>query len=376
MTQTFSPFPLDPLAPEEELCPRPLLTDAIVNAVKDNQHVLVYGLPGMGKTTLLHQTLSRLKDVKRRKCYYVNLNNTLNEEEFLIRLADKTLGRKEGDQLKLMRELTGSFTHLRSSIRHDPFLASPSISFNIDEGFQLETTLDQFFTYWERAEDRILIVLDDFQQLLSYREGSTVEPLLRKFASRSSNVTLIVSFDRCMQSGRLLMKDTEGGDFYSRLPHVIVDSIGQEQFAEYICRQFTDEKRKISTDLADQIIEWCRYRTGNVQFVCNRLFQTGARQPDDWFVERVFQRVLDECEGVFYNYRTLLAANQWILLRGIAREKGARQVMGSGFIRKNDLGSPSSVQTALLALQEKRMVYEEEGCWFVSDVFLSRWLER
>jgi hypothetical protein len=50
-------------------------------------------------------------------------------------------------------------------------------------------------------------------------------------------------------------------------------------------------------------------------------------------------------------------------------------VMGAEFVRRYDLGTPSSVQTALLALQEKELVYEEDGRWWLQDVFLSRWLE-
>lgn len=375
MSQPFSVFPLNPFSPVGALCDRSPLVDEIISAVKENQHALVYGLPGMGKTALVYQALAGINEEKRQRGFYVNLNNTLNEEEFLTRLAEKTLGRKDGDQLKLMRELANWFTHLRPLVRHDPFQASPSISFYLERGYQAETTLEQFFNYLDKADRRIVIALDDFQQVLSYREGS-VEALLRKFASTCANVSLIFCIERCLQTSRLLKPGQEGGDFYASLPRVPIEAIPHEVFSEYITHQFAGEKRKLSSDIPEQILEWCRYRTGHVQFVCNRLFHSGARQPDDWFLERLFQQVLDEWEGVFYNYRTLLASNQWILLRGIAREKGARQVMGSEFIRKNNLGTPSSVQTALLALQEKRLIYEEEGRWYLSDVFLSRWLER
>jgi hypothetical protein len=50
--------------------------------------------------------------------------------------------------------------------------------------------------------------------------------------------------------------------------------------------------------------------------------------------------------------------------------------LGNEFIRKNNLGSTSSVQTALAALIEKEMVIDSEGRFFICDVFLSRWLER
>ena len=49
--------------------------------------------------------------------------------------------------------------------------------------------------------------------------------------------------------------------------------------------------------------------------------------------------------------------------------------MGAEFNRKNEPATPSSVQTALQALQDKEMIFEEDSRWWVYDVFLSRWLE-
>ena len=84
---------------------------------------------------------------------------------------------------------------------------------------------------------------------------------------------------------------------------------------------------------------------------------------------------MQENKSVYFNYRKLLTSNQWNLLNGIAKEKGAKKVMSGEFIKRYNLGTPSSVQTSLLAMQEKEMVFEEEGRWYVYDVFLSRWLE-
>jgi GAF domain-containing protein len=109
--------------------------------------------------------------------------------------------------------------------------------------------------------------------------------------------------------------------------------------------------------------------------VVERLCDLPQKQVDEWALEKVLQQVLQERAPFFRAYRDLLTRNQWLLLRGIARERGAVKVMGAGFVRKYGLGTPSSVQTALAALQEKDLVYEAEGRWWLYDVLLSRWLE-
>jgi hypothetical protein len=152
--------------------------------------------------------------------------------------------------------------------------------------------------------------------------------------------------------------------------------IDHDLYRLHIFNLLKKNKINIAETIVDQILDWCRDHTFYVQFVCNRIFQNGIKQPDEWMIERLFSDILYEHEAVYFSYRNLLTLNQWDLLRAIAKENGARQVLGNEFIRKYNLGSTSSIQTALAALIEKEMVIDAEGRFFVCDVFLSRWLER
>jgi DNA-binding MarR family transcriptional regulator len=87
-------------------------------------------------------------------------------------------------------------------------------------------------------------------------------------------------------------------------------------------------------------------------------------------------KILEEQESVFYNYRNLLTSYQWQLLTAIAKEKEVIAPTAKEFVSRYQLGTPSSIQVALKALEEKEMIFRDGKSYFVYDVFLSRWLER
>lgn len=372
MEKSENPFPVITYQGSDYFCDRVAETEKILEAIKNGRNTTLTALRRMGKTGLIQHVFEQLKVKKGIRSFYIDLYPTQSQADLIKSLARYTLGKLDSNHIKLMRELANFFTHLRPVIQYDPISGSPSIEFTLDATFQAEHSLDQVFTYLERSGQNLVIALDEFQQITEYKEKNT-EALLRTFVQRTKNTRFI--FSGSHSSMLQAMFRDQGRPFYQSTDMMQLGPIDHETYAQFIVDKFSNAKRKLSPENADRILDWCRHHTYYVQLVCNRLFARGIKQPDEWYIERLFQEILQENQPVYFNYRKLLTTNQWVLLQGIAREKGARQVMGAEFIRKNDLGTPSSVQTALLALQEKEMIFEEDNRWWVYDVFLSRWLE-
>lgn len=372
MDKLQNPFPVIAYQGEEYFCDRENESAKILDAFKNGRNITLTALRRMGKTGLIHHVLETVKLKKGVRTFYVDLYPTQSQSDLIKTLARHTLGKLDPNHIKLMRELANFFTHLRPVIQYDPQSGAPAIEFTLDANFQIEHSLEQIFTYLERSGQQIIIALDEFQQIGEYKEKNT-EALLRTYVQKSKNVRFIFSgsHSTMLQS---MFRD-QGRPFYQSTDFLQLGPIEHETYRDFICGKFAEAKRKLSEEHADRILDWCRHHTYYVQLVCNRLFSKGIKAPDDWYIESLFREIIQENQPVYYNYRKLLTGNQWILLQGIAREKGARQVMGAEFIRKNELGTPSSVQTALQALQDKEMIFEEDDRWWVYDVFLSRWLE-
>lgn len=372
MENIQNPFPVIAYEGPDYFCDRKEETGKIIEAVRNGRNITLTALRRMGKTGLIHHVFQVLKTTKGIKTFYIDLYPTQSQSDLLRTLARHTIGKLDSNHIRLMREIANFFTHLRPVIQYDPLSGAPAIEFTLDAGYQAEHSLEQIFAYLERSGQQIVIALDEFQQVTEYKEKNT-EALLRTYVQKSKNVRFIFSGSH----GSMLqaMFRDQGRPFYQSTDMMELGPIEHEVYAAFICEKFSEARRKMTTENADRILDWCRHHTYYVQLVCNRLFSKGIRQPDEWFTEQLFREILQENQPVYYNYRKLLTANQWNLLQGIAREKGAKQVMGAEFIRKYGLGTPSSVQTALQALQDKEMIFEQDGRWWVYDVFLSRWLE-
>ncbi len=73
---------------------------------------------------------------------------------------------------------------------------------------------------------------------------------------------------------------------------------------------------------------------------------------------------------------TRLTINQKALLLAMARSGKDLQPTSSDFIKKNKLSAASTVQRSLAALQEKDIVTNVNGKYFIYDFFLNEWIKK
>jgi DNA-binding MarR family transcriptional regulator len=114
--------------------------------------------------------------------------------------------------------------------------------------------------------------------------------------------------------------------------------------------------------------------------VCNKIFASGNKKITLQDAQTAAFELLNQNEPVFFQYRTMLTANQWNMLRAIAKEGTVYQPHAQKLIQKYNLGTPSSVQRNVEALLNKEMIYklsdDKSEYYRVYDCFLMRWLER
>jgi len=88
----------------------------------------------------------------------------------------------------------------------------------------------------------------------------------------------------------------------------------------------------------------------------------------------MYLTILAENEPVYSNYINLLTPFQMSLLRAIARNKEKRGITSKEFIKQNNLGAASSINTAIKSLLDKEFIYIESGNYQLLDRFFSGWL--
>lgn len=333
---------------------------------------VVAGRRGSGRTAFIRQLGLQFAGNRQYRFFYADVAGILNPADFILSLAKQTLGSAENGQVKQLRELSNYFTYLRPVINFNRAADMQQMDFVLDENYKADFTLEQLFTYLARQAPKVIIVLDDVQDVRHFRDQQFLR-FIPDALKQHTELRVLLSVAESRNVRRWFENSQENllkPSFH--FTHSLPD---YDELAQAISEYLKLQNKKLSKDVAGQLIDWCRGSMCLLIKSIHAVSVSAFKQPDAWQTEQILQQYLQEQRGVFLNYQRLLTANQWLLLRGIAREQGAKMVMGGEFVKKYGLGSPSSVQTALDAIFEKELVYEEEGRLYLQDVSLSRWME-
>jgi hypothetical protein len=265
------------------------------------------------------------------------------------------------------------FTSLRPTITFEHITGLPNIQFRLETEKDIAQTLEQVFKYIKKQKKRVVIAIDEFQQITDYPEKN-IEAILRANIQKATNTTFI--FSGSHKHILLSIFREYGRPFYQSTELHLLEKIKDEYYKKFIKSKFEKGGKKIKVAQAERILEITRTHTFYVQFLCNRLYSHSVQSITDEIIGKTLLEILSENESVYINYRNLLTESQWNLLRAIAKEGSAKKLLSRKFIQTYKLSAASSVQAAIGALTDKEMIYKTGDSYYVYDVFLERWLER
>ncbi len=367
-----NPFLISGYESPEYFCDREQETKRMLEAIRNKRNLTLMSARRMGKTGLIRHAFHHLQKESAIKCFYVDILPTASLADFVRLLSKAILNNLDTTPEKIIKKIFGFFSSLRPVVSYDPMTGEPSVTLDM-KASESEKTLEQLFAYLAEKEKKVVIAIDEFQQITQYAEKKT-EALLRAHMQQNPAVRFIFS-----GSNQHLLSAMFAGHsrpFYQSTEMMTLEPIDRKQYAAFIIKKFRQGKREIDKEEVEAILDWTRGYTWYVQFVCNRLFAMSAKKYNKAILINLLLNILKENEPVYTNYRNLLTEYQWKLLIATAKEEAVAMPTSGEFISKYKLGSPSSVKTALEALLYKQLMYQSENGYRVYDVFLSRWLER
>jgi len=302
----------------------------------------------------------------------MDLLPTSGLQGFVQEFGNAVLKTIEGKTKNWIKKIGQIFKTIRPVIKVDSLTGQPSFSFDFRNHEEMVYTLEEIFSFLKNVDKRVVIAMDEFQQIRKYPDPN-VEALLRKHIQTMGNVNFI--FSGSLKNILLSMFGEYSKPFYQSTDILYLDKIDNDLYNPFIRQKFEMAKKKISPDETDYILTLTQTHTFYVQYLSNRLYSRGPNIIKKDIIDEVWYEILHEREGMFFNYRNLLTEFQFQLLKSIAKEIRVKQPYVKEFMQKYNLGTPSTVATALKALLDKELITEENGAYFVQDVFLASWLD-
>ena len=372
----LNPFVLSPVIPDDYFCDREKETETLTRYVTNGSNVLLISPRRMGKSGLIHHTFNQPQIRKSYHTFFIDIYETSSLEEFIQKLGQEIVG-------KLARRgwgpLTGflrSLSSLRGVFSLDPTSGMPSFSVGIGEITRPEATLDEIFTYLEKADKPCIVAIDEFQKVADY-EQKNVEAILRTRIQRLQNTTFIYSGSE--RSVLAQMFGSAARPFYQSTSPMNLGPIDRDVYAHFAETMFKSGGKSLDPSAVEDLYDLVQGYTYYLQKALNAAYSLlpGGMTCDRTFL---FERVDEILTSNADSYRDLLSGltpNQRALLTAVAVDGKAMNITSTEFISRHGLGAVSSVQSAARSLLKRQLLTRNpEKRYYLDDKFLELWLVR
>ena len=369
----FNPFSITSYIGPEYFCDRVNETNELAEALRNRRNVTLISPRRVGKTGLI-QHLFHTLDTKEVHCIYVDLFSTTNLQEFTKVFAEAVLSaRITPFSERVWQEITQFFGSLRPVFTPDPVSGMTQCTIDIQPKRE-EWTLQQIFAYLEKSPLPCYIALDEFQVIAEYKDVK-MEALLRSYIQQLTNVQFIFAGSKKHMMTEMFASARR--PFYRSSQMMDIDVIDERQYYQFAVKHLAANGQQIDESTFHELYRLVDGYTWFVQALLNRIHQSKIPQIDFNVVLQTLNQILQEEVASYQMYCRLITERQLRVVRAIAKEGAVKEPGSNTFLQKYQLGAYSTVRGAILAMDEKELVYQkDDGSYVVYDKFFGLWLQQ
>ena len=369
----LNPFVVGRYVSDKYFCDREKETEFLMKQIENGRNVALISPRRMGKTGLVHHCFQQSRLNENYYTFFVDIYATSSLAEFVYLLGKtiyETLKPKRTDWAEKFFQMIAS---LRVGFKLDAMSGEPVFDIGLGDIQAPQTTLDEIFRYLEMADKPCVVAIDEFQQIGTYEE-TNVEALLRtKIQQCKQTLFIYAGSKRHLMSN---MFHSSSKPFYQSAISMGLEPIPVSVYVDFAERLFEERGKHVSRELVELVYGMFDGCTWFVQMMMNELFAlTGHDELCD--VEKLEEarfNVIQLQEASYKDLLSRLAPKQKLLLQAIAKERLVKGITSSAFIKKYNLSSASSVQSALKPLLKNDIVTQDDDAYRVYDYFFSEWL--
>ncbi len=368
-----NPFVVGKYLSDRYFCDRENDTEFLRKQIVNGRNVALISPRRIGKSGLIQHFFNQPDIQEAYHVFYVDIYATTSLGEFVY-----TLGKEIYEQLKPQSTVwKEKFFQIVSSFRVgfklDAMTGLPGLDIGLGDIQVPQTTLDEIFSYIAESDKPCVIAIDEFQQIGEYAERN-VEALLRTKIQQCQKAQFIFSGSK--RHTMTNMFNSPAKPFYQSAISMGLEAIPVNTYTDFAVRLFEEYGKHVDREVIEHV--WAKYDgyTWFVQMVMNELFALTAWDEVCTMdkVDAALQNVILSQENSYKTLLSNLPPRQKMVLQAIAKEGVARNVTSMKFVKQYNLGSASSVQSAVRLLLQNDLITQEDGCYRVYDYFFSEWL--
>ena len=352
-------------------CDRKAETKELITMLTNGNHTALISPRRMGKTGLIHHCFAQKEIQDRYYTFLIDIYATKNLQDMVYRMGQVIVNRLKSRGQSAIDGFLRFVTSLRTGISFD---GQGNASWNVGVGDikSPNFTLEEIFNYLKAADRKCIVAIDEFQVIADYPERN-VEELMRTYVQECRNAVFV--FSGSQKSMMSEMFSSPARPFYQSVSMMFLKPVALPAYESFAKGHFEHAGKQIADDVVKVIYERFDGTTWYLQKVLNQLFATkDSVVVGD--IDKAVEQIINQNEEAYKDVLYQLTARQRDLLVAVSRERKAKHITGSAFIKRYHLTTASSVQKSAKILTEKQLLTHQQGIYEVYDKFMSEWLER
>lgn len=326
-----------------------------------------------GKTSLVKKVISETSS-GRVMFVYIDIFQCKSEYDFLRNFAGEVIRQtssKVEEWIETVKNFLSNITP-KISFGTDP-LNDFSISFDWNSSSETaETILDLPEKIARKKNARVIICLDEFQQIADFQDSESFQRKLRSSWQHQQNATY------CMFGSKKHLMEYIFNDkrmpFYKFGDMMFLEKIPPEEWVKYIRQRFHISGKEISEEHALQICTLAENLSSYVQHLSWIVWYKAGEVVTDKDITAAIEDLLEQNKVFFQREIEQLTEFQLNFLRALANG------VTTGFTRKEvikkyRLESSSNIQSIKKALLKKDLIYMDGTSVVFDDPIFKLWLK-
>lgn len=354
MVQNISPFRFGQIVDSVDFTNRHQEMKILEANLFSSNNIVIMSPRRYGKSSLIKQFLLRNADKQKAIHCVIDLFGVQSEEEFYETFARELIKASSGKLDEWLENAKNFFTQLipRISVGTDPN-TDFSISFDFKEIRKNRAeVLNLPAVIAERKNKQVIVYLDEFQNVGSFKDSLAFQKLLRSVWQKHKNVAY------CMYgSKRHMMREIfEQTDkpFYRFGSQFTLERIATEHWLGFIGDKFAQTKKEIPEELIIQLIERMGNHPHYVQQMAHFVWSFSDKKVSQEVLDYALNFMLTSNSAFFVKIVEDLSQTQVNLLKAIAN--GEEKLTGKNVMQEYNVGTPRNITKNKKVMEGKDII--------------------
>jgi len=375
MTPFINPFVVSGHIADEYFCDRKEESEQLKRFLSNQQNVVLSAARRMGKTALVDHVFAMPDIAGNFITISIDILDTNNFSDFVFTLGNAVFEKVAKRSDKLMKLFPMVMKSLQASFGYDSIRGSMTFDIKLGDIVRPEYTLQEIFQFLANADQRCLVVIDEFQQITYYPEAN-VEATLRKHIQKAENVNFVFA-----GSHRRIMSEMFGSEqrpFFNSARSIDLEPIDLDIYTDFSQEKFRERGKDIEAEAVHYVYEtFCGVTLYNQQLMNDAFDATPVQECCDVeTIKLLIENFILESGKKQKEILQFVTEQQKAVLFAILADEPVKSITSSAFTKRHRLKSPSATQSAMKALLRSDLVTRRDGFYSISDPLMDLWLKR